>query len=142
MSKKVNGVRHLKKDRFLKAFETCGNITQAAEIAKIDRTSHYIWMNADPAYPERFEAAQEAAIQSLEKIAWERAKNKSDLLMIFMLKSLRPERYRDRTEVEHTGELKLTFAEQTVSRLHEIEKSERLQTINGEKNRLKAFSKN
>ena len=109
---------------FLAAYAECGNITLAAKMAKIDRTQHYRWL-ADPEYAEQFQAAEEQAVEMLEKEARRRAveglkkKNSikrkpiidpetgeqyveheySDSLLIFLLKGARPEKYRDRHEI-------------------------------------------
>jgi hypothetical protein len=110
---------------FLAAYAECGNITLAAKMAKIDRTQHYRWL-ADPDYAEQFQAAEEQAVEMLEKEARRRAieglkKKKfdkngqpiidpetgeqyveheySDTLLIFLLKGARPEKYRDRHEI-------------------------------------------
>ena len=71
-------VRHPKKRasqaKFLAAMvQTGGNIIRAAAAARIDRSLHYIWLKEDPAYPERFAAAWEAAMDTLEAEAVRRA---------------------------------------------------------------------
>jgi hypothetical protein len=111
-----------KKQAFLDAYSQCGNITEAAKLAKIDRTTHYDWLTRDPEYPERFKNAENQAIDSLEKEAWRRAvegveepvgwhqgvaggtvRRYSDTLLIFLLKGARPERYRENIRQEITG---------------------------------------
>jgi hypothetical protein len=46
-----------KQRAFLAAIAITGSIKQSAEDAKIGRTSHYKWMDCDPAYPARFAKA-------------------------------------------------------------------------------------
>jgi hypothetical protein len=46
-----------KQRAFLAAIAITGSIKQAAEEAKVGRTSHYKWMDADPRYPDRFAKA-------------------------------------------------------------------------------------
>jgi hypothetical protein len=71
-------VRHPKKRasqaKFLAAMvQTGGNIVRAAAAAGIDRDMHYIWLQEDPAYPERFATAWDQAIDTLEAEAARRA---------------------------------------------------------------------
>lgn len=99
-----DGARH-KKTLLLLAYAECGNLTQAAKEADVSRRTHYKWLETDPQYVLQFADAQEAAIDVLEAEARRRAiggaapeKGKvrgSDLLMIFLLKGLRPWKYRD-----------------------------------------------
>lgn len=108
------------KKAFLSAFAECGNVTEAAKLAGVDRTRHYDWLK-DPAYAERFADAEAQAIDGLEKEARRRAiegtdkpvfyrggecgviREYSDTLLIFLLKGARPEKYRDNSRIEHTG---------------------------------------
>lgn len=114
-----------KRAAFLAAYAECGNITEAARRAGIDRTSHYRWIQ-EPDYADAFRAAEEQAVEMLEREARRRAieglrKKKfdrngnpiidpetgeqyveheySDTLLIFLLKGARPEKYRDRHEI-------------------------------------------
>ena len=110
-----------KKEAFLAAYAKCGIITRAAELAKCGRRSHYVWMQEDPDYPERFHAANEEACDHLESEARRRAHEGtskpvfykgqvcgvvteySDTLMIFLLKAARPDKYRERMDVRQSG---------------------------------------
>src|SRR5262249_22159554 len=89
--------------RFLAAYARVGNVTAAADLAGLCRTNHYLWSPASPAYAEAFRAAQEEAVERLEEEARRRAMAGSDLLLIFLLKALRPEVYRERHEHRHGG---------------------------------------
>lgn len=110
-------IQHPKKRAFLAAYAKCGTIRKSAKIAKIDRTTHYAWMNDDLQYAHEFEEAKEDFIETLEEEADRRGSegveeivfNKegeqvgvkvkySDTLLIFRLKALRPEVYRERHE--------------------------------------------
>ena len=71
-------IRHPKKRasqaKFLAALvQTAGNILRAALAAGIDRDMHYNWLRTDPTYKERFAAAWEAAMDTLEAEAVRRA---------------------------------------------------------------------
>ena len=111
-----------KKRAFLAAYAEVGTITRAAEIAGVERKSHYLWMAKDPAYVEAFAAAGEQAGDRLEQEARRRAiegvtepvwyrgqkvgevQKYSDTLLIFLLKGAKPEKYAEkRFYVEQTG---------------------------------------
>lgn len=115
-----NGIRQPKRRAFLAAFCATGNISEAARLAKVNRLSHYEWMQ-DAHYAEVFAQAQEIAGDYLEAVAWNRATNGwlepvwyqgvqvgtvlkvSDQLLMFMLKALRPDKFRDNATIRHTG---------------------------------------
>ena len=114
-------IRHLKKGAFLAAYGRIGNVTSAATLAGVDRTTHYKWLEEDAAYVQAFAAAKEEAADWLETEAHRRAflgvlkpihhkgervdyvREYSDTLLIFLLKGARPEKYRDivRHEIEY-----------------------------------------
>ena len=106
-----------KKEAFLAAYAVTCSISGAAKAARINRGTHYDWLQADPEYKAKFERAQEVAIQALEDEAVRRAyegverpvyqggekvgviREYSDTLLIFLLKGLRPAKYRERYDV-------------------------------------------
>lgn len=59
---------------FLDAFRLCGNVSEAAAAAKVNRSTHYEWMN-DRAYAAAFEHAQAEAADLLVAEARRRAVN-------------------------------------------------------------------
>ena len=110
----------VKKAAFLEAYTESGNLSKAAEVVGINRASHYDWMRDDPQYPEAFAAAREQAIEIMEAELHRRAvegveepvgwyqgepggtvRRYSDVLLMFLLKALKPSTYREK--VEHTG---------------------------------------
>lgn len=115
-----NGIRQPKRRAFLAAFCQTGNISEAARLAKVNRLSHYEWMQ-DKHYAKVFAQAQEIAGDYLEAVAWNRATNgwlepvwyqgvqvglvlkTSDQLLMFLLKAIRPEKFRDNATIRHTG---------------------------------------
>ena len=118
--------------RFLKAYVRTGTILHAALAAKVDRQTHYKWMD-NPRYAQAFAEAEELAIQELEREARRRAlegvrepvgfwkgkaseyvKRYSDTLLIFLLKGHRPDKYRERQEIEHKGHIASKVTIQTV----------------------------
>ena len=107
--------------RFLDCFAACGNILKASRWAKLNRAAHYHWMRGDPAYPALFAEAEARAARVLEDEAvrrahdgvreavWHKGKivgyqlKHSDVLLIFLLKGLKPEKYRERFDHQLTG---------------------------------------
>lgn len=131
--------RELKQTRFLAAYGITACVSHAADAAKVSRKLHYAWLQEDLTYPARFAVAHEEAVQVLEAEARRRAiqgmrrfkfhngkpvmvtnqatgelehyfeEERSDLLLIFLLKSARPEKYRDNFSalIEHSGQVGL-----------------------------------
>ena len=110
-----------KRRAFLAAMAQTGLITAAAHAAKVSINAHsQVWMK-QPGYPELFAAAKEQAVEMMEAEALRRATigspepvfhagkqcgtvtKKSDVLLIFLLKAARPEKYRDRMAHELSG---------------------------------------
>lgn len=109
----------------LTALGRLGIITHAAAAAGVNRQQHYAWLENDPAYAREVERAMEWHIGSLEieadrralegvlepivsnghVVAWKR--RYSDVLLIFRLKALRPETYRERVETKLAGKLEI-----------------------------------
>ncbi len=112
-----------KKAAFLAAYARCGCVTQAADAAEVHRTSHQYWMRSDPDYPAAFQQAQREANDFLFRVARKRAtkgwlepvfhegkvcgyKRKfSDTLLMFLMKSEQPEKYRDNHSLEVSGQI-------------------------------------
>lgn len=112
---------------FLKAFSRTGIVTDAAKAAKIDRDSVYNLARRSPDFRQAMEDAREQAADMLEKEAYRRAKTGlvrkkftgkgeavidpgtneqyvereySDTLLIFLLKGMRPEKFRDNYQAD------------------------------------------
>lgn len=90
--------------RFLELYAGTGNVTISAQGAGIDRRTVYDRRKAYPHFAKLMDEARESAIEVLEGHAWRRAKDSSDTLLIFLLKSLRPETYGDRLRVTYDKE--------------------------------------
>jgi hypothetical protein len=107
---------------FLASFRTTGNISRSAEAAGISRSTVWKHREKDPEFDRQYNEALDDAVDTLEAEAWRRAaegiertkvvrtgtdddgnpvfshfpeRHYSDTLLIFLLKGLRPERYRD-----------------------------------------------
>jgi hypothetical protein len=114
-----------KKQAFLEAFAQLGTVTHAAQAVGIARTTHHKWLESDSTYAELFAVAREELTESLETEAIRRARDgveepvfykgevvghvrkMSDTLMIFLLKANRPDKYIERSQVEHSGTVTL-----------------------------------
>jgi hypothetical protein len=120
------------KKKFLEAFRRHGNVTWAAKEAGLPyRTAPYEWQEHDDQFAAAFRDAEIEATEVLEAEAYRRGhdgvdepvfhqgvavgavRKYSDTLLIFMLKARNPEKYRDRHDVKHSGEVKhsLTIAD-------------------------------
>jgi hypothetical protein len=83
----------------LDAYRNSGVVLLAATAAGVHRATIYNWLKADPAFSDAWQAAGEDAVERLELEARRRAMATSDTLLTFLLKSLRPERYREHLDV-------------------------------------------
>lgn len=110
-----------KQRRFLKCFEACASVTQAARWAKISRETHYEWLRTSAVYIAAFAESQPRAARALEDEAVRRAHQGlrktvrykgrivgyeteySDTLMLALLKGNNPEKFRERWSGEVTG---------------------------------------
>lgn len=125
-SRTQDRAEQLKKAAFLDSYRVLGNISRACRDAGIGRSSFYRWTEHDAAFSAAFRVAGEEAVEALEAEARRRAvegvvresgvyhqgtliateveTKYSDTLLIFLLKGLRPEKYRERTDVTISGE--------------------------------------
>jgi hypothetical protein len=86
-------------EKFLESLRMHGVITAACLDAGIERDTAYKARERDSDFAERWQDALDQACDLLEFHAKKRALESSDTLMIFLLKAHRPEKYRDRVEV-------------------------------------------
>ena len=106
-----------KQRAFFAAFRETGNVCLACVAAKVARSSHYRWLDESAVYREAFESAREDAADTLEAEAYRRAVERvekltgwykgvaggsvleySDNLLMFLLKGIRPDKFKDRVE--------------------------------------------
>lgn len=91
------------KDKFLDAMRNTGNIRLSCLAAGVSRAVAMREKEADPEFSEMWDLAFEDATDILEGTAFKRAKEGSDYLLTFMLRSLRPKVYGEKkTTVEDT----------------------------------------
>jgi hypothetical protein len=87
--------------RFLKVLAAGNTIEMAARSAGVDRVTAWRHRKADKEFSEQWDEALEAGADMLEEIAIERARQHSDMLLMFLLKARRPDRFIDRQRLEH-----------------------------------------
>lgn len=113
------------KKAFLAAYRDTGNIRLACEAAGVKRRATvYEWQEHDAEFSAAFKQAQAEAVEALEAEAHRRAvlgwdepviapgrgivgsvRKFSDTLLIFLLKGAAPEKYRDRLDMRHSGQM-------------------------------------
>src|SRR5262245_14799001 len=126
-----------RKAKFLAAYERLGNATAVAEETGISRYTHKEWLKKSETYRQAFQEADDAATEVLEKEAIRRAvegneepvyyngqkvgtvRKYSDVLLIFLLKSKRPEVYRERYDARLTANLNVQSAVKVVHEYHD-----------------------
>ncbi|MGI0119698.1 hypothetical protein [Zooshikella sp. RANM57] len=109
--------------KFFQAIEAGYGVGMAGKKAGYSRTSVYEYKNDDSYFAEQWEEAKQIFIEELELEADRRAvvgiekaiyykgakvgvqQEYSDTLLMFRLKALAPEKYRDRQEVKHEGKI-------------------------------------
>lgn len=114
-----------KREAFILALAKTGNVSAACKKAKISRQTVYVHKREDPAFAELWSEAEDIYVEVLEAEADRRAKGGtlkpvfykgeqvgqvreySDTLLMFRLKALRPDKYRERSDVKHSGGLDL-----------------------------------
>jgi len=109
-------------EAFLAAYAQTGIISAACQAANISRQTYYNWYNGDDEFRERAKEAKQAATDAMEYEAWRRAvqgdekpyyyqgrvvgniREYSDNLLMFLLKSRDPDRFKDHVSAEVRGE--------------------------------------
>lgn len=93
-----------KQDAFLVAYRTLGTIKEACAVTHVSRQAVHRWRKDDAHFLEAFDQADIEFTEHLESIVLDRAKNKSDILLMFALKKRVPA-YRENFKVEHSGDV-------------------------------------
>lgn len=111
----------LKKDRYLSAVRKVGTLTAGCKAARVSPNTVYDWREMDDAFVVAEGQARNEFADALEQEAVRRAwhgvkkpvyqqgglvgyiQEYSDTLLIFMMKAIRPEKYREKIGVEHSG---------------------------------------
>jgi len=72
-----------RQERFLRCYEEAGQVLEASRWAKLARSAHYRWLEEDPTYRPRFQAARIKATQRLEDEAVRRARYGARKLVLY-----------------------------------------------------------
>ena len=99
------------REKFVEYLSRGYSITKAAKESGVGRQTTYDWRKKDAEYDARCEDAIEQGADKLEDAAYARALESSDKLMELLLKAKRPEKYRERQDVnvKHQGETVVTI---------------------------------
>ena len=114
--------------RFLELLAKTFSVSAAAQGAGIDRSSVYDHRKKDPDFAAQWDTALAQAIDGLEAAAYKRAAQTSDTLLIFLLKTRRPDLYRDRQDVTTTT-MAINYADLTDDQLQRIANGEHPATV-------------
>ncbi len=87
-------------ERFLEKLRNSGNVRLSCRAAGVPRRTVYRWRKRFSTFQGEWEEALEDACDILEGEAWKRAvEDKSDRLLMFLLKAHRPGRFKQRHDV-------------------------------------------
>lgn len=92
-----------KRDVILDALANNPSLGSAARKGRISRRTLWMWRRDNPDFAAECEAAREQGFEALEDALIARGQKSDTTAAIFMLKSWRPDRYRETTRHEHTG---------------------------------------
>jgi hypothetical protein len=105
------------KARALARYREVGTVRGACHAAGIGRRTWYNWLEEDRRFASLVQEARDDVADELEEEASRRAKaqNGSDKLLIFLLKALRPSKYRENVKVDMVSPIVREKVRQTVS---------------------------
>ena len=92
---------------FLTALAKGHSISGASRVVGMSRANAYRWIKQDN-FREAYDLAMEFGTQTLEDYALMRATDQdspSDSVLMFLLRSRRPEKYREQVALHHSGEV-------------------------------------
>ncbi len=130
--------------KFLTSLSRYGNVTKAVKAARVGRTTVYEWREEDELFAKAWDDAVEESADYLEAEAYRRAvtgtrkgiyhqgvlvtteKQYSDALLTLLLKANRPDKFRERSSVDHSGKVEHDFGgakDELVARLQRLVES-------------------
>ena len=94
---------------FFAALEETGSVAEAAKAAKVDRSNMYHYKKTDEKFAQRWDEALDRGADALEAEARRRAMDAtttgSHVLLMFLLKGLRPQKWRESRSTMPPAEL-------------------------------------
>ena len=131
----TKATRQRAREAFLAALRLQPNITLAAAAAHLSRQAMYEWRDKDADFAADWDAALQEGIDLAEAEMWRRGvegwdepvygklpgrdagdgqvgtvRKHSDAMLTLALKAHRPEKYRERQDIHHTGEVVKVYA--------------------------------
>lgn len=129
---RTNHTRQRARALFLDELARRGVVSHACNAAGIDRHTAYDWRKTDDAFAAAWQAALDTAIDAAEAEAYRRGvegwdepvygrvardqdgeigtiRKYSDAMLGLILKANRPEKYRERTDVHHSGGIAVEY---------------------------------
>ncbi len=107
-----------KKKKFLEAYAKLGTVSHACELVGVSYDYIYREIKRDKKFEEACWQAEQKGIDTLEVVAKKRALKNSDTLLIFLLKSKRPEVYGDRLRIAFESSALSKFCDRLIELLH------------------------
>lgn len=83
------------KATFTQSLAETASVTHAADAAGVSRQTVYRWRQSDPQFADDWDHSLERAADTLEASAYQRAIAGDNLMTIFVLKGMRPLKFRD-----------------------------------------------
>ncbi len=92
---------------FLKALKSGSSVAYAAQAAGVGRQTVYDWRHQDETFEALWDDAIEVGSDRLEDVALKRAVERSDRLLLAVLRARRPKVWGERSFTEHSGEINM-----------------------------------
>lgn len=111
---------------FLSKFAETGIVALSCRYAKVHKDTVYTYRRDCPEFAARYADAEKQAVVVLEDVATKRAIEKSDTMLIFLLKCRDREKYGDVIRQENTGPdggpqvIKVDFGDATLDQLRAL----------------------
>ena len=93
-------LRELKKKEFLEVYRRIGVISRTAKEICVSVSAVRGWLKKDEKFKKQFEKAYEEVTDTLEAEAIRRAMEKSDSLLMFLLRTRKPEKFSEKLVVD------------------------------------------
>jgi len=112
-----------------------------AKRAKVDPRRHYNWLKDDPWYVHAFRQAAIEAGDSLEDRLMETAFDGNVTAAIFLLKGLKPEKFRERVDFKWNGDFQQLISRLSPAELEVLEKQMLEIAADGDRQKLAELQK-
>jgi hypothetical protein len=103
--------------KFLELLGESGNVAATCAALELHRPVIYAWRHADADFAAAWDAALQLGGEALEDEARRRAMSGSDILLMFLLRAIKPERYRERSTIDVNSIRALNYRDMPVAEL-------------------------